>query len=272
VRVAAVQYSPESDRQANLVRVAGLLDAAGEAGCDLVVLPEIFSAPFVQPEVNKEYFAYAEPLDGGSNSMVSSKSLEHGFAVLSPIFEASSLPSVYYNSACLFVRGEMVAVYRKSHLPFSNGFPEKYYFRPADNTPTVTPVNGVRTSTIICYERHFPELPRLAALAGAEVLLVPVACSSEPTRRVFQVELQAHAVTNGMFLVCANRIGLEGDKRYYGMSAIYGPDGTVLQEASNSGDEVVLADIDVSAVAEARRTLPFFRDRRPELYSALAQL
>ena len=47
-------------------------------------------------------------------------------------------PSVYYNSACLFVRGEMVAVYRKSHLPFSNGFPEKYYFRPADNTPTVT--------------------------------------------------------------------------------------------------------------------------------------
>ena len=56
----------------------------------------------------------------------------------------------------------------------------------------------------------------LAALAGAEVLLVPVACSSEPTRRVFQIELQAHAVTNGMYVVCANRIGAEGEKRTTG--------------------------------------------------------
>ena len=269
MRVAAVQYSPGRDRKDNLERAGALLDIAGDAGCDLVVLPEIFSAPFVQPEVDKDYFRFAEPLDGESNSMVSKKTVEHGFSVLSPIFEASSPSGIYYNSACLFVRGEMVAVYRKSHLPFSNGFPEKYYFRPADNTPTVTAINDVRTSTIICYERHFPELPRLAALAGAEVLLVPVACSSEPTRPVFQIELQAHAVTNGMYVVCANRIGAEGHKNYYGMSAIYGPDGTVLQEAVNSGDEVVMCEIDVAAVTRARRTLPFFRDRRPELYSGL---
>ena len=244
-------------------------DAAGQ-GAALVLLPEIFAAPFVGTEPDLEYFRWAEAPDGSSNRMAQRVSEELGIAVISPVFESTGVPGLFHNSTYSFSRGELVQVYRKSHLPFSNGFPEKFFFRPGDEAPTVFSHDELTVGTIICYERHFPELGRLVALAGAHVMCVPVACASEPTKAVFQLELQAHAAFNSMYVLCANRVGLEGTKRYYGMSAIYGPDGA---QTAVAGEEpgVVVAEIDTEAVARRRTVLPFFRDRRTDLYGGLGR-
>ena len=127
----------------------------------------------------------------------------------------------------------------------------------------------VDLGTIICYERHFPELGRLVALAGGAVMAVPVACASAPTREVFQIELRAQAIFNELFVVCANRVGTESGKTYYGTSGIYGPDGTVLAQASDDQPEVITAEVDVASVSHRRHVLPFLRDRRPDLYGRL---
>jgi beta-ureidopropionase len=269
ITVAAVQLAATDDRERNLARAEELVREAAEQGAALIVLPEIFAAPFVGSEPDMDYFRWAEPADGPSNSLVRSLSAELGATILSPIFEASAVSGVYHNSTFAFREGECVHTYRKSHLPFSNGFPEKFYFRPGAAPPSTFAIDGATVGTIICYERHFPELGRLVALQGADVMCVPVACASEPTKEVFQLELRAHAAFNSMFVVCANRVGLEGTKRYYGLSAIYGPDGAVL--AQRGDDEgVVVAEIDPALVEQRRRVLPFFRDRRPDLYGALA--
>jgi len=269
ITVAAVQLAATSDRDANLARAESLVREAAIGGAELIVLPEIFAAPFVGTETDMDYFHWAEPAHGPSNAMVRSLSAELRATILSPIFEAGDVAGVYHNSTFAFRDGECVHAYRKSHLPFSNGFPEKFYFRPGAAPPSTFAIDGATVGTIICYERHFPELGRLLALQGADVMCVPVACASEPTKDVFQLELRAHAAFNSMFVVCANRVGREGDKQYYGLSAIYAPDGTVPAQLGDQ-EGVVVAEIDPSTVEQRRRVLPFFRDRRPDLYGAIA--
>ena len=273
--VAAIQLQPSADRAENLRNAAALIDEAASRGAELVVLPEIFSAPFVAADIDPTYFDWAEALDGASNTMVAERSAALGITIVSSIFEGSATPGVHHNTASIFVNGDAAVHYRKSHLPFSNGFPEKYYFRPGEEPPPVVDLGRTKAGVIVCYERHFPELGRLVALGGASIMCVPVACASAPTKEVFQLELRAHAVFNSMFVVCANRVGSEGDenarKDYYGLSAIYQPDGEVASEARSEGPEVVFADIDLAHVAERRQRLPFLRDRRPRLYTGLVE-
>ncbi len=269
--VAAVQLRPTHDRDKNLRDTAALIDEAAEAGAQLVVLPEIFSAPFVAAAVDPSYFGWAEALDGPSNAMVAERSAAHGITIVSSIFEAKATPGVYHNTASIFVAGVAAVHYRKSHLPFSNGFPEKYYFQPGEEPPPVVDLGPTRAGVIVCYERHFPELGRLVALAGASIMCVPVACASAPTKDVFQLELRAHAVFNSMFVICANRAGVEGDKDYYGASAVYAPDGNIVSQALSDGPELVFAEVDLANVVERRQRLPFLRDRRPQLYTGLVE-
>ncbi len=268
--LAAVQLRASEDRTETVGRAEALLHDAAEQGARVVLLPEMFAAPFVQPEPDPDYFVHAEALDGPSNTMAAEVSRRHGITVVSSVFEASSLPGVYHNTACTFVAGELRSVYRKSHLPFSNGFPEKFYFRPGETEPEVVQTGETGVGTIICYERHFPELSRIVALRGGSVLCVPVASASTPMKEVFQLELRAHAAFNSMYVICANRFGVEGVKEYFGLSAIYGLDGEVLATAPDDADGLAIAEADLAKVAEVRRRRPFLRDRRPELYHRLA--
>ena len=272
MKLAAVQLHATDDRKETIGRAGDLIDSAAGQGARVVLLPELFAVPFVQPEPDPDYFKLAEPLDGPSNAMAAERSRRHGITVVSSIFEASSAPGVSFNTACTFVAGELRSVYRKSHLPFSNGFPEKFYFRPGGAEPEVVDTGEIGVGTIICYERHFPELSRIVALRGGSVLCVPVASASAPMREVFQLELRAHAVFNGLFVICANRVGKEDVKEYFGMSAVYGPDGDVLAQASDDTDDVAIAEVDPELVASSRRRRPFLRDRRPELYSRLTEM
>jgi beta-ureidopropionase len=270
MKLAAVQLRATDDTIETVGRAEALIDDAARQGARILLLPEMFAVPFVQPDPDPEYFVHAETLEGPSNAMARAASRRHGMTVVSSIFEASRVLGVYHNTACTFVGGELRSVYRKSHLPFSNGFPEKFYFRPGETDPEVvqTPDGGV--GTIICYERHFPELGRIVALRGGSVLCVPVASASAPMKEVFQLELRAHAVFNGLFVICANRFGVEGAKEYFGLSAIYGPNGDVLGQAPDGEDGLALADVDLADVDAVRRRRPFLRDRRPELYGRIA--
>ncbi|GED88924.1 carbon-nitrogen hydrolase family protein [Streptomyces sp. 6-11-2] len=269
MRLAAVQLRATDDRAETVERAGDLVDAAADQGAGIVLLPELFAVPFVQPDPDPDYFRLAESLDGPSNTMAAERSRRAGITVVSSVFEEGEVPGVYYNTACTYVRGELKSVYRKSHLPFSNGFPEKFYFRPGGIEPEVVDTGETGVGTIICYERHFPELSRIVALRGGSVLCVPVASASAPMREVFQLELRAHAVFNGMFVICSNRVGREGVKEYFGLSAVYGPDGDILAQAADDRDDVAVAEVDLERVAATRRSRPFLRDRRPELYDRL---
>lgn len=269
MKIAALQLRSSGDRDETIARAGELIDQAAQEGVKLLLLPEFYAIPFVQPEPDQEYIKWAEPLDGPSNQLAQQKSEQHQMTIVSSFFEGTDVPGSYHNTAVTFVNGEQKSIYRKSHLPFSNGFPEKFYFRPGQEEPEVVDAGDAKVGTIICYERHFPELSRTVALKGGDVLCVPVASSSAPMKEVFQLELRAHAAFNQNFVICSNRVGVEGAKDYFGLSAVYGPDGSVLAQAADDSDGLAIADVNIEEMRAARMKRPFFRDRRPELYGTL---
>lgn len=269
MKIAALQLRVTDNREDNLKRAAQLIDDAVMQGATLVLLPEFFAIPFVQPEPDPDYVKWAESMDGPSNGMAAAKSAEHGIAIISSFFEKTGVAGVFHNTAVTFVNGVSRGVYRKSHLPFSNGFPEKFFFRPGQVPPSAVELDGMMVGTIICYERHFPELSRLVALGGGEILCVPVASASAPMKEVFQLELRAHAAFNQFFVVCSNRVGLEGTKDYFGLSAVYGTGGEILAQVADGEEGVAVAEIDLEEMRRSRMLRPFYRDRRPELYGGL---
>ena len=269
MKLAAIQMQPSGDTSKSISRAAEMIEEAVSKGAGVILLPELFAAPFVAPEPDKDYFELAESLTGPSNEMVSELSRKHRITIVSSIFEERDIPGTYSNTACTFADGEMRSVYRKSHLPFSNGFPEKFYFRPGDVAPEVVHTDQASVGTVICYERHFPELARSVAIQGGTVLCNPVASASAPMKEVFQLELRAHAVFNSMYVMCSNRIGFEGSKEYFGLSAVYGPNGEILAQAPDGQEDVVLADYSIDEIKNARKSRPIFRDRRPDLYHHL---
>ena len=147
MKLAAVQLRASDDRTETIGRAEALVDEAASQGARVVLLPEMFAVPFVQPDPDPEYFVHAEALDGPSNTMAAEASRRHGITVVSSVFEASAVPGVYHNTACTYVDGELRSTYRKSHLPFSNGFPEKFYFRPGEVEPPVVQTGEIGVGT-----------------------------------------------------------------------------------------------------------------------------
>jgi N-carbamoylputrescine amidase len=129
----------------------------------------------------------------------------------------------------------------------------------------------------VCWDQWYPEAARAMMLMGAEILFYPTAIGAEPhdpgldTRRLWQRAMIGHAVSNVVPVVASNRIGLEGDQRFYGCSFIADHRGDFAADYQDSQTGVLTASFDLDAIAQNRFAFGFFRDRRPELYARLVQ-
>ena len=181
----------------------------------------------------------------------------------------------YYNSlAMIDATGEVLGVYRKSHIPDGPGYAEKYYFRPGDTGFRVFDTQHGRIGAGICWDQWYPECARAMALQGAEVLLYPTAIGSEPksgedTKDPWQRVMIGHAVANSMPVAAANRIGDEGGQVFYGSSFICDPRGDKVAELGATASGVATHVFDRVELEKRRASWGFFRDRRPELYHVL---
>jgi len=183
----------------------------------------------------------------------------------------------YYNSlALLDADGATLGVYRKSHIPDGPGYEEKFYFRPGDTGFKVWPTRFGNLGVGICWDQWYPECARAMMLQGAELLLYPTAIGSEPhdpsldTRDPWQRAMIGHAVSNVVPVVASNRIGVEEGQSFYGSSFIADHRGDKVRELGRDDTGVLVARFDLDALARTRAAWGFFRDRRPELYGALA--
>jgi N-carbamoylputrescine amidase len=126
----------------------------------------------------------------------------------------------------------------------------------------------------ICYERHFPEGWRALGLGGARIVFNPSATSRGLSQHLWRLEQPAAAVANEYFVGAINRVGTEplGDNDFYGQTYFADPRGQLIGDAaSDTEDEVVIRDLDMGLLAEVRDLWAFYRDRRPDSYSALVQ-
>ena len=173
--------------------------------------------------------------------------------------------------------GAIMGTYRKSHIPDGPGYEEKYYFRAGNTGFKVWDLFGARIGVGICWDQWYPECARAMALMGAEVLFYPTAIGSEPydadldTSRMWRRAMIGHAVSNCMPVVAANRIGSEDGQRFYGHSFIADEWGDLVANYGAAETGVLVSRLDLARAATHRAGMGFFRDRRPQLYSRLAE-
>ena len=261
--------------------VEGVANAARRSA-HLVVLPELFLGPyFCQRPDDQSAFAQAEPLPGPTTAALSAAARENGiFLVGGSIFEKTAEGRFFNTSPVFNSEGQLLGTYRKTHIPEDVLYHEQHYFAPGDTGIQVFDTPLGRIAPLICYDQWYPEAARLAALAGAEILLYPTAIGLidetveenitgdwEQMWRSVQV---GHAAANNVFVAAVNRVGREGAITFWGGSFVADPSAAVLVRAG-SGEEVILASCDLARVAELQKAWRFLENRRPALYQPLIE-
>jgi N-carbamoylputrescine amidase len=273
--VAAIQCPLGGPRARNIARIEGHVRDAAARGARVILPPELFEGPYFCREEKSEHFAGARSVDD-DEAIARMRIVARELGVVIPVsfFERSG--NVYYNSVAIIdADGALLGVYRKSNIPDGPGYEEKFYFRPGDTGFRAWPSRHGVLGVGICWDQWFPEAARAMMLLGAEILLYPTAIGSEPhepdldTRDPWQRAMIGHAVSNVVPVVAANRVGDEGEQRFYGSSFIADHRGEKLAELGRDDEGILVAQLDLDLLARARASWGFFRDRRPELYDVL---
>ncbi|MGH9885759.1 MAG: nitrilase-related carbon-nitrogen hydrolase [bacterium] len=251
-----------------------MIHDAGKKGVQILCLQEIFNGPYFCPGQDKRWYDAAESVPGPTLEKLVPLAKKYQMAMVVPLYEREQA-GVYYNTAAILdADGSYLGKYRKTHIPQTAGFWEKYFFRPGNLGYPVFKTRYATIGAYICYDRHFPEGARALGLAGAEIVYNPSATVAGLSQYLWKLEQPAHAVANGYFVGAINRVGTEGPwniGKFYGNSYFVDPRGQILACASEDQDELVVATLDLDMIEEVRRTWQFFRDRRPDAYGPLVE-
>ncbi|GHD36038.1 N-carbamoylputrescine amidase [Parahalioglobus pacificus] len=282
VTLAATQMACSWDREVNIANAERLVRQAAEAGAEVILLQELFETPYFCIEQRGEHLELAKPL-ADSALVKHFQQLARSLGVVLPISWFERAGNTFFNSlAMVDADGEILGVYRKSHIPNSVGYQEKQYFTPGDTGFKVWDTRFGRVGVGVCWDQWFPEAARAMVLQGAEMLLYPTAIGSEPgipdldSRGHWCRTMQGHAAANMVPLIASNRIGHEVatvdaslNMDFYGNSFIADHTGALLNQADDANEAVLVASFDLDEVARYRTEWGVFRDRRPDLYGVL---
>ena len=282
VTLAAAQMECGWDRTTNLDAAESLVREAAAKGGQVILLPELFETPYFCKDHSYEFFDLATPVDT-SPAVLRFTKIARELGVVLPISIFERAGNVYFNTLVMIdVDGSVLGIYRKSHIPESPGYHEKFYFAPGDTGFRVWPTQFGTIGVGVCWDQWFPESARAMALLGAEILLYPTAIGSEPqdasldSKDHWTRTMQGHAAANMLPLVACNRFGIEAGTQntvnFYGSSFIASHTGELLAAAGRSGNAVLTRTVDLAATRRYRQNWGVFRDRRPDLYGPLAAL
>ncbi|QLD89140.1 carbon-nitrogen hydrolase family protein [Natronomonas salina] len=273
-KVAAIQFEagPDATPAANLDRGMDIIRETA-ADVDIACLPEYFATPYFPAEQKPENFDLAVRDDSKFVDQIRKTAAETNTAVIAPVFEEGYPGGRYYNTALIInANGDLAGKYRKLH-PFQRpGYNETYYFSAGDLGAPVFDIGDLTVGVMICFDRHFPEIARVQALRGADVVFVPTCSFGEENRdEVWVKELTGIAVSNSIYVVGVNRAGTEDGQLHFGASTVIDPRGEELATLGNDPNTLV-TEVSPSIVTNVRRTTKHLNDIRKELLPDLESL
>ena len=268
VAIAAIQFNPRDDKVANIDKALTLIDQAASSGARLVVLPEVWTY-MGDPDRTMDN---AEPIPGELTMRLAERARRHGIYLHAGTFaEQVEGDERVRNTAVVFdPEGEIVATYRKIHmfdvtLDGVASYEESATVAPGNEIVTFD-LDGVKIGLATCYDLRFPELFRILALRGAEVIVLPAAFTMTTGKDHWEVLIRARAIENQVYMVAAAQFGpnLPG-KWCYGRSMIVDPWGTVVATAPDV-ESVITALVDRNHIQAIRRQIPSLANRQPDAY------
>jgi predicted amidohydrolase len=272
-RVCCQQLDPiVGDLAGNRERALAAIAEAVELDAEVIVLPELVTSGYMFESADEAASLALAP-DHEILREWAQLARRHGVIIAGGFAERGE-DGQTYNSAAVVDETGLRAVYRKLHLWDR----EKLWFAPGQLPPPVIDTRVGKLSVVVCYDVEFPELTRMVALAGTQLLLVPtnwpLGPRPEGERPAEVVIAMAAARGNRMAVACADRAGVEREQPWTGCTTIIGADGWVAAE--KAGAEAlslgpVTADLDLGLALDKRYTelADAFADRRPSLYGTL---
>ncbi len=269
-KLALCQMKVIDNKDFNINKALEMIKISAKNKSDLVILPEMFNSPYD----NQKFKEYAEDRINSKTLKAISKAAEE----FNIYIVAGSIPELdndkLYNSSFVFNGdGEIIGSHRKMHL-FDIDIPGKITFKESEtlsagNQIIVIDSDLCKIGVAICYDIRFPELLRLMALKGAELIVVPGAFNMTTGPAHWEILIRARAVDNQLYIAAASPAKNE-ELSYvaYGNSMVVDPWGKTLARAG-SNEEIIYADIDLSRIKELREELPLLKNRREDVYSTV---
>lgn len=287
MKIGIVQQSNTADITNNISKLKKNIRQLAARGAELIVLQELHNSLYFCQTEDTNCFDLAETIPGRSTEEFGVLAKELKVVIVLSLFEKRAA-GLYHNTAVVLEKdGSIAGKYRKMHIPDDPAYYEKFYFTPGDLgfTPIETSIG--KLGVLVCWDQWYPEAARLMAMAGAELLIYPTAIGWESTdtddekqrqKNAWIISQRGHAVANGLNVVSVNRVGYEPDPsavtngiQFWGNSFVSGPQGEILWEASENGEETALVEIDLKRSEEVRRIWPFFRDRRIDAFGDITK-
>ncbi len=265
--IGIIQLDTQNDKGKNLAQICEYIDEAARKGARLVALPEVMN--LLGDNIGEG--GGAEPIPGYSTEILARKAKELGIYIhCGSIKEEIPGETKGFNTTVMLDReGRIIARYRKLHtfdVTLTDGTVcnESARIQPGAEIVTVDSDLG-KLGFSICYDIRFPELFRLLALDGAQIIFTPANFTLSTGKDHWEPILRARAIENGCYIVAPAQIGKKPNFTAFGNSLVVDPWGTVIARSKDQPG-VTLAEIDLDFLDKIRGQIPSLKNRRSDIY------
>lgn len=267
IKIALIQQKCDKDKISNQNKAVNAVKKAAAQGAQIICFAELAFEPFYpQNPATPEKLQLAETIPGPTTRIFSELAAELKVVFILNLFERDG-DRTYDTSPVINSDGQILGKTRMVHITEYPCFHEQGYYHPGDQGAPVYQTPFARIGVAICYDRHYPEYMRALALAGAQIVFVPQAGSTDEwPDGLYEAELQVAAFQNGYFTALCNRVGQEPELTFAGESFVCDPSGRVIARAGKEIEDILYCDVDLAHIKNSHALQLFFRDRRPELY------
>ena len=266
-RAAIVQMKSSINKQDNLLESIKYIKEAADRQADYIFFPEFQMAFTSNSQPIDELYAIAETLPSSKFiKKLCHYSQKYNIGIVGTFFEKNNQQTgkkVFDTAFSTDRNGKIVSVYRKLHLYDAFGFKESSKFSRGDRIPNPILTSIGKIGLMICYDVRFPELSRILAVKGSDIIVIPSGWIHGIMKEEHWITmLKARAIENGVYVIAPNQVG----NIFCGRSMIIDPLGCILTDLGDKiGIEIV--DIQRERIEEVRKTLPLLKNRRADIYN-----
>jgi predicted amidohydrolase len=265
-KIAVVQMRAETDKKTNLEKILRYISQAAGKGTVLCTFPEFMMCYTSSSQSAKELANIAEKIDGEFVSSISEAAKQNSIQVIGTLYEKSPKPNRVYDTSFLVDKnGKVISRYRKIHLYNALGFKESVKLYPGSSITKPVKTSVGKMGMMICYDLRFPEMSRILASSGSEVLVVPSAWVKGKMKEEHWLTInKTRAIENGCYVISPDQVG----NIYCGRSVVVDPYGKILLDMKKR-EGIGIVDISLDEVKQVRQRLPLLRNRRTDIYKDL---
>ena len=266
MKVGIVQFKASINKDENLKKIISYVTKAASKNATLCAFPEFMMLYTKSSQTAKELADLSETINGNFISTIAKAAKENHIQVVGSFYEKSKKNNrVYDTSFVINNLGKVISTYRKIHLYDALGFKESKKMMPGSKIAKPVATSIGKIGMMICYDLRFPEMSRILALAGSEVLIVPSAWVKGPMKEEHWITInKTRAIENGCYVIAPDQVG----NIYCGRSLVVDPYGKILLDMKKK-QGISFVDIDLKKVKQIRKVLPLLKNRRVNTYSTL---